>query len=301
MNILCTGGAGFIGSHTVAMLVKRHHNVMALDNFRTGSTENLKGIRCSINVCDVMDYKRLETVFYDFRPSVVVHLAAQSAITTSWSDPFIDVRVNTLGTLNVIDLCKKYNVMKLVFSSTSAVYREDKRMPLFGMDESFECKPASPYGINKLSAEHFIRAMFPKHVIFRYGNVYGPRQKPIGENQVIARALHHFTKGSDFKIVGDGNQKRDFTYVEDVAFANCEAADNALVGTYNLCTGKSFSVNTVLRIIEELYDVVGYKWEHTEQPDPRGNVRTNNFRVRRDFGLSFMNLRVGLEKTVKST
>jgi len=299
MNILVTGGAGFIGSHTVEMLVRRRHNVMALDNFRTGNTENLKGIRCSINVCDVMDYKKLESVFYDFSPAVVVHLAAQSAISTSWSEPHIDVRVNTLGTLNVTQLSAKYNVRKFIFSSTSAVYREDKRMPLFGMGEDFECKPTTPYGINKLSAEHFIRALFPNHVIFRYGNVYGPRQTPIGENQVIARALQHFTKGEDFKVVGDGKQKRDFVYVNDVAFANCEAVDNDLRGTFNLCTGRSASVNEILQRIEELYGVVGYKWEHTSRNDPRGSVYLNNSAIRREFGMSFASLKEGLSKTVE--
>ena len=137
MNILVTGGAGFIGSHTVAMLVKKRHNVMALDNFKTGSLENLKGVRCSVNVCDVTDIEKLNAVFYEFSPAVVIHLAAQSAITTSWKDPANDVRVNTLGTLNVVKLCNEYKVRKLIFSSTSAVYREDKRAPIFGMAENF--------------------------------------------------------------------------------------------------------------------------------------------------------------------
>lgn len=300
MNILVTGGAGFIGSHTVAMLVKKRHNVMALDNFKTGTIENLKGVRCSINVCDVADAQKLETIFYDFCPNAVIHLAAQSAITTSLKDPTEDVRINTLGTLNVIELCKKYNAKRLVFSSTSAVYREDKRQPLFGMAENFECKPTTPYGINKLASELYIRSMFPNHLIFRYGNVYGPRQKPIGENQVIARAIYHFIKGTDFSIVGDGKQKRDFVYVDDVAFANCEAVESNTIGTYNLSTGKSTSVNEVLQFIEEIYGVRGYKWDRTKKNDPRGSVYVNNSKFRADFGISFKKLFDGLEETIKS-
>ena len=141
--------------------------------------------------------------------------------------------------------------------------------------------------------------MFPSHIIFRYGNVYGPRQKPIGENQVVARAIHHFIKGTDFKIVGDGNQKRDFVYVDDVAFANCEAVENNLTGTYNLCTGRSASVRHVLRSIEEIYGVVGYKWDHTKQNDPRGSVYLSNAKIRADFGISFKRLFDGLEATIK--
>lgn len=298
MKILITGGAGFIGSHTASMLAKRHHAVMVLDNFRTGSTENLKGVQCRINICDIIDLARLENAFYDFMPDVVIHLAAQSAITTSLKSPELDVKINVLGTLNVVSMCKKYNVKRLIFSSTSAVYRE-KPEPWFSMKEYHPCQPSSPYGIDKLAAEHFIRSLFPNHVIFRYGNVYGPRQKPIGENQVVARALRHFLHGDDFSIVGSGDQKRDFTFVEDVAFANCEAVTHGH-GTYNLCSGKSHSVNYLLSLIEDYYEVRGYNWKHTHNEDPRGSVYLNNANVRREFGMFFTGLEKGIVKTIEA-
>lgn len=297
MKILITGGAGFIGSHTAARLAKGRHEVMVVDNFKTGTTENLKGIRCGLHICDILDYKRLETAFFDFLPEVVIHLAAQSAISTSLQSPELDVKINVIGTLNVIGLSQKFGVRKIVFSSTSAVYRE-KPEPWLAMDEKYPCEPSTPYGIDKLAAEQFIRNMFPKHVIFRYGNVYGPKQKPIGENQLVARALAHFLRGDDFKVIGDGRQKRDFVYVEDVAYANCVAATEDHIGTYNLCTGRSASVNDVLALLEEHYGVIGYGWQHTYKNDPRGSVYTSNAKVRRDFGLSFTGLRDGLEKTM---
>lgn len=298
MKILCTGGAGFIGSNTVAVLVKHHHNVMVVDNFSTGKMENLKDARgVHINICDITDAKKLEGAFYDFMPSAVIHLAAQSAISTSKKYPKRDIDINILGTLNVIEMSLRYGVRKLVFSSTSAVYASG-RAPLFGMSESHRCDPESPYGINKLAAEQYIRSVFPSHVIFRYGNVYGPKQVPVGENQVIARALSHYNLGLDFKVTGDGKQKRDYIYVEDIAYANMEAATSDKIGTFNLCTGTSRSVNEVLRHIADLYGVPGYQWTHTNEQDPRGDVYTNNAKVRHEFGFSFIGLREGLTRTI---
>lgn len=298
MKILVTGGAGFIGSHTVSFLSKMKHSVIALDNFKTGTTENLVGIKCSISVCDILDYKSLEKVFYDHFPHVVIHLAAQSAITTSWRYPDLDTKVNAIGTLNLLKLCNTYGVRKFIFSSTSAVYTDERSF--FAATEKTTCAPKTPYGISKLSAEHFIRTMFKNHVIYRYGNVYGPRQRSIGENQVVARALDHFLRGKEFKVVGSGNQKRDFTFVEDVAFANAYAVDNDFTGTYNLCSGKSHSVNQILSIIEDHYGVRGYQWDHTYEEDPRGSVYINNSKIRKEIGIQFTGIKEGIRKTILS-
>jgi UDP-glucose 4-epimerase len=168
------------------------------------------------------------------------------------------------------------------------------------MAEDFPKEPQSPYGISKLSAEHYVRTLFPNHIVFRYGNVYGPRQVPIGENQVIARAIRHFLHGDDFAVVGDGNQKRDFVHVNDVAFANWSAVNGGWRGTYNLATGKSHSVNEVLQEIERYFDVVGFKWDHTDKPVPRGNVHINTSKARRELGLRlFTDLTTGISATIK--
>lgn len=298
MRILVTGGAGFIGSATARLLAKRNHQVLIVDDFSTGKLENIQDIKATTKPCDVTDLPVMAGIFYDFKPEVVIHLAAQSAITTSMTYPFKDASVNTLGTINIIDLCKRNEVGKLVFASTSAVYDENKS-PVFGYGENSPCNPSSPYGISKLAAERYVRLLFPNHVILRYGNVYGPRQVPIGENQVVARALKHFTHGDDFYVVGHGRQKRDFVFVDDVAYINAESAIGSMTGTFNLATGRSHSVNEVLSIIEDIYQVRGYNWPHSKQPDPRGDVYINNGAVRREFGFSFTPLRKGLEKTVE--
>lgn len=298
MRILVTGGAGFIGSATVRLLAKQRHTILIVDNFSTGKLENIQGVRAEIKPCDVTDLPVMAGIFYDFKPDAVLHLAAQSAITTSMTDPYKDANVNAIGTINIIDLCYRNNVGKLVFASTSAVYDKDKT-PFFGYNEKSPCNPSSPYGISKYAAEQYIRLLFPNHVIFRYGNVYGPRQVPIGENQVIARALKHFTHGDDFYVVGHGRQKRDFVFVEDVARINTEAAIGSMTGTFNLATGISHSVNDVLGVIEDIYKVKGYNWSHSKQPDPRGDVYINNSAIRRESGFSFTTLRAGMEKTVE--
>lgn len=298
MRILCTGGAGFIGSATVRLLVKQRHTVLVVDNFSTGKLENLQGVRAITKPCDITDMPVLAGIFYDFKPDTVLHFAAQSAITTSIKDPFKDAETNIIGTINVVELCMRNNVGKLVFSSTSAVYDESKT-PIFGYKENSLCNPSSPYGISKLAAEQYVRLLFPNHTILRYGNVYGPRQIPIGENQVIARALQHFTCGDDFHVVGHGWQKRDFVFVEDVAHINAEAAIGNMTGTFNLATGKSHSVNEALAIIEDIYAVRGYRWLTKHGNDPRGDVYINNAAIKREFGFIFTPLRHGLEKTVE--
>jgi len=298
MKILITGAAGFVGSHSAELLSRRGHEVHALDNFSTGRSENLKNFRGKITPCDITDIRLLEKEFFDFAPDAVLHLAAQSAITTSISAPQHDMKVNGIGTLNVLKMANKYCVKRLVFSSTSAVYSEQRS--LFPMSEGFSLSPASPYGISKMACEMYVQMMFPNHLIMRYGNVYGPRQKPIGDNLVIARAFDHFVNGEKFSVNGHGNQKRDFVYVGDVANCNMEALTSDVVGTFNVASGKSTSVNQVLKEIEKLYGVPGYRWDHTRENDARGNVGMNVSSIKRHLGWSaYTSISEGMEMTFK--
>lgn len=281
-KILLTGAGGFIGSHTAEILTERRYKVLAVDNFSTGRMENLKNFRGMISPLDITDRKNLESEFNGFRPDIVVHLAAQSAITTAWNDPDKDADVNIHGTLNLLSLAKKYGVEKFVFASTSAVYGKGNRY--WASTEKDRTEPNTPYGVSKLAAEHYIRMMFPNHVIFRYANVYGPRQRPIGENQVVARAFDHFIHGADFAVVGNGNQKRDFVYVGDVAYANLFAVMDNAIGTFNVASGRSYSVNDVLYELEDYFDVHGYQWTRTDKQDERGSVYLSGAKIRKQMG-----------------
>lgn len=297
MRILVTGAAGFIGSNTCDLLVRENHIVHGIDNFSTGRESNLSG-DYKVREADVTKSRQLIKIADEFRPDAVLHLAAQSAITTSWEDPTRDLAVNAIGTLNVIEMCKRHNA-RLVFSSTSAVYGSvPNTKPLREFDHTM---PDTPYGISKFAAESYIYAMHEDCFILRYGNVYGPRQVPVGQNQVIARALRHFSYGDDFHVVGSGEQKRDFVYVEDVARANMFAieGDEIARGIYNVASGKSYSVNEVVDEIANAYDVPGYPWEHSGEDDPRGDVFLSP-RTINEFGLweARVSLKEGIGKTV---
>jgi nucleoside-diphosphate-sugar epimerase len=298
MRILISGGAGFVGSHSANLLVERGHKVLIVDDFSTGRSENLKDFQGKIRPCDITDLKFLESVFSEFQPNAVLHLAAQSAISTAIENPQKDLTINGIGTLNMLKLACKYNVKRFVFSSTSAVYREARPLWSVGIAETWPKDPSNPYGISKLACEHYVRTMFPNHMILRYGNIYGPRQRSIGNNQVVARALEHFILGTVFKVNGHGNQKRDFVYVGDVAYANFTALTETAVGTFNVSSGKSYSVNEILTELEKIYDVRGYEWEHTKENDPRNFVRLNVSAIRREVGWkSAVSLADGLKLT----
>lgn len=283
MRILITGAAGFIGSHTVDYLLEHGHEIVALDNFSTGKIENLSKLDGKkIGVMDVRNVVDLRTVFLRFLPDAVLHLAAQSAISTAWESPQIDLATNGMGTLSVIQSALECKVKKFVFSSTAAVYGKGG---YFASKETDKCNPDTPYGISKLAAEHYIRLMFPNHVILRYANIYGERQVPIGENQVIARAFRHIMYDADFKVVGDGEQKRDFVYVGDIVRANYLALTSDVTGTFNAASGVSHSVNEVLREIEKVCNYSPlYKWEHTEKQDERGSVYMSGSMIKRKLG-----------------
>jgi UDP-glucose 4-epimerase len=298
MRVIVTGGAGFIGSRTVGILQKMNHTVLIVDDFSTGRSENIDHYDGKVSISDITDNDMMEEVFSEFLPEAVIHLAAQPAITTSIRNPEKDLLVNSLGTLNVVRMSKKYGVKKFVFSSTSAVYKESNPPWGSGITEKWPCEPRSPYGINKLCAEHYVRTMLKDSIIFRYGNVYGPCQVSIGENQVVARALHHFLKGDNFSIVGSGTQKRDFVFVDDVAQANSEAITKKSNGTFNLCTGKSRSVLEILFEIENQFDVNGYEWDHRLPEDLRGSVYMSNKKFQKEFGFIFTPIHIGIEKTV---
>jgi len=296
---IVTGGAGFIGSHVVDFLAKEGYDVMVLDNFSTGKEENLLPDRKNVwwgNV-DICDDAKVIGFFLAFKPDIVIHLAAQAAITTAMQNPYLDLNTNGMGTLTMAMISKKFEVQRFIYASTSAVYGDFHRL---AMDETTPPHPDNYYGVSKLAGEGYLRSTdLISRTVLRFGNVYGPRQVPIGENQVIARMMRHFYKGDDFKIFGNGKQKRDFIYVEDVA-RSVVAAINGKSGVYNIAGGASYSINEVAAMVAETCGVPGYRWSYDRaREDLRTNVRMRIEKAQGGLGWTpQVDMRVGLRETL---
>lgn len=250
LNVLVTGGAGFIGSCLVEELIGRGCSVVILDNFSSGRKENLKGLigskRLTIVEGDVRNRKVVDETSRGM--DAVVHLAALVGVGESVRNPFETHDINVTGTLNVLEAAVKQNVRKFVFASSAAVYGEGNPLPL---QEEFDLRPVSPYAASKVCAEYYCKMYRDCYglssVVLRFFNVYGPGQ---GFNEyagVITRFVHNGFQGEPLTVYGDGNQTRDFVNVKDVV----EAIDKALMfkssktDIINICTGKQVTVNDV--------------------------------------------------------
>jgi UDP-glucose 4-epimerase len=249
MKVLVTGGAGFIGSHLVDRLIQEGHEVVVVDNLSTGKRRNLNRAARFFKL-DIQSW-RLERVFRNERPNVVMHLAAQMDVRKSVEDPVFDAQVNVLGTLNVLQQAVRHGVRKVVFSSSGgAIYGEQEIYPA---PESHVTRPLSPYGISKLCGEQYLsyyqRVSGLQMVNLRYANVYGPRQDPDGEAGVVAIFIQKLLNNEQAIVNGNGRQTRDFIYVEDVVEASLAVMGQETQGTYNVGTGEETSINDVLRIL----------------------------------------------------
>jgi UDP-glucose 4-epimerase len=298
MKSLVTGGAGFIGSHIVDLLLEEGHDVAVVDNLVGGRRNNVnpsaRFYREDIRSTEFRQIMRLE------KPEVVFHEAAQMSVKKSTDDPIYDAQVNVLGLLNVLESCTAVGVRKVVFASSGATYGNPDYLPL---DEQHPLRPASPYGITKMVAEHYLayyaldRGL--QFTALRYGNVYGPRQDAHGEAGVIAIFTTQLVSGRTPVIHWDGEQVRDYVYVGDVARANVLAATAGDGGTYCIGTGAGTSVNTVYA---ELCNALGVHVTPDHAPRRAGDLRAAYFdtaRARRDLGWqASVSLEQGMVRTV---
>lgn len=271
MRVLVTGGAGFIASHVVDRLIKDGHSVAIVDDLSTGFKENLNP-KARFYKIDIRD-AALSEVFERERPDVVDHHAAQMAVIRSLKEPEFDADVNIIGSLKIILNCLKYRVKKLVYISTGgAVYGEPQYLPT---DEAHPINPISQYGITKHTVEHYLFLYNLtdglKYTALRYPNVYGPRQYPYGEAGVTAIFSAKMLKGEAPTIFGDGEQLRDYVYVDDIVEANILAMTNAASDNQilNIGSGRGASVNEIFRIIK---GATGFAGEAISAPARKGEV-----------------------------
>ncbi len=248
MNVLVTGGAGFIGSNVVDLLISDGHGVCVLDDLSSGKRAYVND---SATFYEIGISGDVGKIIKDEGVECVIHHAAQIQVRKSIEDPVFDASVNIQGSLNLLESCK--DVKNFIFASTGgAVYGEPEYLPV---DESHPEKPLSPYGVSKLAFEKYLHVYGEiyglDYVALRYGNVYGPRQDPYGEAGVVAIFANGMLKGETPTINGDGNQTRDFVYVEDVARANLLALKkSARERVINIGTGKETSVNEIFETIQ---------------------------------------------------
>jgi UDP-glucose 4-epimerase len=249
MNILVTGGAGFIASHIVDAYCSLGHYVTVVDDLSTGRPENLNPA-ATFRKVDIRDAAGLAKVFDEKHYDLVNHHAAQMDVRRSVADPVHDASVNVLGALTLFESCRRTGVPRLIFASSGgAIYGEQERFPA---DESHPTRPMSPYGVAKLTTEQYLyyyKAVYGiEAVCLRYANVYGPRQNPEGEAGVVAIFITRLLRNEQPVINGDGKQTRDYVFVGDVVRANVLALDCAGSEIFNIGTGTETNVNTIFSL-----------------------------------------------------
>ena len=273
-KVLITGGAGFIGSHVADRFLLNNYEVIAADNLVTGNVDNINGKNIKFFNIDIRDREKLEELFKNEKPDYVIHLAAQVSVSSSVEDVLYDAEENITALINILELCKKYNTEKIVFSSTAAVYGIPEEVP---SREANKTAPLSPYGLSKLTGEEYIkmysRLFGVNYVILRYANVYGPRQSAHGEAGVVSIFNDKIKANGDIFIEGDGLQTRDFVYVKDVSGANYICATEDIKNeTFNVSTNTDISILELFNTMKKYSD---YEKNASHKEARKGDIRNS--------------------------
>lgn len=301
MNVLVTGGAGFVGSHVVERLLADGHAVVVVDNLSTGRRENVPP-GAALAVCDLRS-ARLADVVAGARPEAVVHVAAQAAVSRSVVDPLHDASVNVLGTLALLEAARGAGVARVVYISTGgAAYGDTDVIPT---PEDHPARATSPYGVSKTAAERYLECWSgltgTPGVTLRLANVYGPRQDPRGEAGVVAIFCDRLVRGAACVVNGDGEQTRDYVYVEDVADAVARALARAdATGVMNVGTGVGTSVNELYRRLAALAGAAAPARHGPARPGEQRHSVLDATRAKRVLGwIPTTTLAEGLARTLR--
>ena len=297
MRYLVTGGAGFIGSNTVDELVQRGHSVVVLDDLSGGKEDNLSDIRNKITIIkgSITDIEAVLKAMHE--AEYVLHLAARTSVPRSVKDPLETNRINVEGTLNVLVAAKEMKVKRVVFAASSSAYGETPTLPKV---ETMQPQPISPYGVSKyvgeLYGQAFGRCYGLETVALRYFNIFGPRQDPSSPySGVLAKFCTAFLEDTQPVVFGDGEQTRDFTFVDNAVVANllaCEAP-NVAGKVFNIGCGKRVSLNEVLRALRK---ITGKALEAKYDPPRDGDIRDSQADISQARESLGYNPQVGFEE-----
>ena len=299
-KILISGGAGFIASHLTDKLIDKGHNVVVIDNLSTGKKENLNP-QAKFYEADICN-SEIAQIFQEEKPEIVFHFAAQIDVRKSVKDPIQDAKVNILGSLNLLQNCQKIGVKKFIFASSGgAIYGDTEVIPT---PETHSENPESPYGICKLTIEkylHFYKETFGlNYTALRLANVYGPRQNSKGEAGVIAVFCDKMLKNEEVVINGDGEQTRDFVFVDDVVNAALLSIEQEKSDIYNIGTGIQTNINEIFRKIKELTNSDCEEIHVSGKPGEQKRSCLDSSKAKQELGWQpEYNLEDGLKRTIK--
>jgi UDP-glucose 4-epimerase len=307
MRSLVTGGSGFIGSNLVDALLARGDEVTVVDDLSTGRRENLTsalGEGAQLVEADIRDGEAMSDLAQRLKPELVFHLAAQIDVRRSVADPAFDADINVGGTANLLEAARVAGSRRFVFVSTGgAIYGEGEGKPL-PLGEDAAAEPLAPYGQSKFAAEGYVslyrRLYGLSAVILRLGNVYGPRQDPLGEAGVIAIFCGKLSSGEAPTVYGDGTQTRDYVYVADVVEAALAAAAGDASGAFNIGTGHQTSVLELVELLRGLGDSDSFEPEFAPpRPGEVQRIALDCSRAAEELGWrAATDLRQGLERTL---
>lgn len=299
MKILITGGAGFIGSNITDLLVSKGYEVVIIDDLSHGKKRNInpkaKFYQCDIRSADILQ------IFKNEKPQVLIHEAAQISVPNSVNDPINDASINIIGTLNLLEACRKTGVKRVIYPASAAIFGEPEYLPI---DESHPLNMTSGYGVTKHTVEHYLKVYKSLYnidfVALRYSNVYGPRQDFSGEGGVVAIFCEKLIKGETPYIYGDGEQIRDFVYVKDVAKANLMAITSGDNEIFNVSTNFMITVNDLLKVINS---ALGKEIKAVYAEARPGDIRNSYMRydkIKETLGWTpDYNLKRGIKETIE--
>lgn len=268
MKVLLTGGAGFIGSNLVDEYLKAGYEVVVIDSLITGKRDQIQP-EVTFYEVDICQEEFIKIALNE-KPDLINHHAANIDVQSSIQNPGLDAKINIIGTINVLEVCRQLGI-PLIYPSSAAVYGTPNYL---GIDENHDIAPISNYGISKFTPEQYINLYHKLYnvpfTIFRYANVYGMRQDPKGEGGVVSVLMKSAIESKDFNLYGDGKQTRDFIHVKDVVSANLIASEQPLNDVFNIST----SIQTdLLELIDMVKETIPTKFQINFLPARKGDIK----------------------------